>query len=279
MSSAGRKSDKVKVVESRIVVFDSGVGGLTIWQAIKARCPGLTCDYLLDNAYFPYGELPESVLIERVCQLLLPQIAQHPPRLIVIACNTASTLVLERIRAETSIPVVGVVPAIKPAALLSKSRQIGLLATPGTIGRSYTQRLIDEFAPDCEVVKIGDPELVHMAEAELAGEGVDLQRLAAILAPFQPPLDCVILGCTHYPFLTAQIKQLLPDGIQLIDTGEAIANRVASLLACPQTHSFTPNRPSTLGYTKHSHRISKQIKRIRAMGFQRIGMLETTKRP
>lgn len=254
---------------SRILMFDSGVGGLSIWQAIRQRCPALSCDYILDNAYFPYGELPESVLMERVCQLLLPRIENQPPLLIVIACNTASTLVLERLRSLTSIPVVGVVPAIKPAALSSCSKQIALLATPGTIKRSYTQRLIEQFASDCEVLKIGSPELVHIAESVLAGEELDRAKLAHILAPLQPPIDCVVLGCTHYPFLRHEIASLLPEGMELIDSAEAIANRVDSLLS-RQAAVFRKQTSSILRYTKHTHRISKQMRQIREMGFEQV---------
>ena len=263
---------------SRIIVFDSGVGGLSIWQAIQKRCPTLHCDYILDNAYFPYGELPESVLKSRVCQLLLPHIDKHTPRLIVIACNTASTLVLDNIRAATSIPVVGVVPAIKPAAQLSHSKRIGLLATPGTINRSYTQKLIEQFANDCDIVKIGSPELVHMAESALAGEHIDMAKLANILEPLQPPLDRVVLGCTHYPLLRPYLKQILPEGMQLIDTGDAIAKRVDSLLSGPR-NTLGAIVPSTLCYTKHTHKLSKQIPQMRKMGFEKISLLDTTKRP
>ncbi|HSC75508.1 MAG TPA: glutamate racemase, partial [Pseudomonadales bacterium] len=156
---------------ARILVFDSGVGGLAILRALQ-RSTDLQHEphqwlFCSDNAFFPYGTKKEDELIERVTDVLTALQDQHQPDIIVLACNTASTIALESVRARLSIPVVGVVPAIKPAARISQSRAIGILATPGTISRSYTQKLIDDFAADCHITRVGSSELVWMAEQYL----------------------------------------------------------------------------------------------------------------
>ncbi|MGS0727344.1 aspartate/glutamate racemase family protein, partial [Shewanella sp. 0m-11] len=131
-----------------------------------------------------------------------------------------------------SIPIVGVVPAIKPAAQISKAHHIGLLATPGTIKRSYTRELIEEFAGDCKVDLFGSSELVMLAEAKLAGETVDLIKLASQLKPIQlSNLDTLVLGCTHFPILAAEIQSVLGKGVTLLDSGKAVAQRVRYLLS------------------------------------------------
>jgi glutamate racemase len=130
------------------IVFDSGVGGLSVFDCIAASLPGLGLLYVADNAYFPYGTKEESALVTRVRDLLVRLAARHRPDLIVIACNTASTVALPAVRNALSLPIVGTVPAIKPAAQISVARVIGLLGTPGTVRRQYTQALIEEFAAD-----------------------------------------------------------------------------------------------------------------------------------
>lgn len=216
---------------SSVLVFDSGVGGLSIFTAVKARCPDLDYHYLFDNAGYPYGELPAQVLIERVEFLITHYIKEHAIDLVIIACNTASTLVLPRLRSILSIPVIGVVPAIKPAA--KKAQQaVGLIATPATVKRDYTKDLIQRFANQVPVYHLGSTELVMMAEKKLRGIKVDLDRLAVILAPIYQRIDVAVLGCTHFPLLKQEIAQVMP-GVELIDSGEAIAKRVEEVLDQP----------------------------------------------
>ncbi len=149
-----------------------------------------------------------------------------------VACNTASTVALPRIRSHFLRPVVGVVPAIKPAAGLSRSRHIGLLGTPGTINRRYTRDLIDQFAGDCVITRVGSTELVEMAEGKIRGIAPDRDRLAAIIAPLfdDPAMDTLVLACTHFPLLQAELEAVAPRPVQWVDSGEAIARRVESLL-------------------------------------------------
>lgn len=217
----------------RILVFDSGVGGLSVLAEIRQRLPACHLIYASDNAAFPYGLKSEAELVARVDEVLHALLAHHPVDIIVVACNTASTLTLPHIRSHFSQPIVGVVPAIKPAAARSRSRIIGLLATPATIARPYTQALIDEHAADCRVIRVGSSDLVRMAEAQLRGQAPDPTQLAHILAPFTGAeaqgLDTLVLACTHFPLLRASLAPLLP-GIDLIDSGEAIARRVEFLL-------------------------------------------------
>lgn len=216
----------------RILVFDSGVGGLSILQAVRARLPGCDYFYACDNAAFPYGTKDEDTVVERVEQVLKAVIAQTHPDVVVVACNTASTLVLPRIRSHFRDPVVGVVPAIKPAATASRTGVFGLLGTPGTVDRAYTQNLIDEFAPQCTVLRVGTTALVKMAEAKLRGATLDRDQITAVLAPLfaHPALDTVVLACTHFPLLHDELVAASPRPVIWIDSGEAVARRVASLV-------------------------------------------------
>ena len=220
----------------RVLIFDSGVGGLSVYEQIAKKNPNIEYRYLFDNAYFPYGELPREKLIARITQLLTGFTQQYPTDLIVIACNSASTIALDDLRHHFTIPIVGVVPAIKPATLITKNNVIGLLATPGTIERAYTNTLIAEFAVGKKVLRIGSTKLVTLAEDKLMGKKVDQEEFAKILAPWsslkqdETP-DTLILGCTHFPLLKDEIAACFTTKIQLIDSGEAIALRVQQLLA------------------------------------------------
>ena len=213
----------------QVLIFDSGVGGLSICKEIVDQNINADCYYLFDNAYFPYGELADEVLISRITTLLESFTKQYKTDLIVIACNSASTVALKALRCHFSIPIVGVVPAIKPAALITKNNVIGLLATPATVKRPYTESLIKEFAKDQTILKIGTTELVKLAEQKLQGAIVDLEALKQVLLPWlelsvRP--DTIVLGCTHFPLLKNEISACFDGNIQLVDSGVAIAKRV-----------------------------------------------------
>lgn len=235
----------------RILVFDSGVGGLSVMHEIQQRLPACQYLYASDNAAFPYGTKSEEELtarVDKVLHALLHHIEDQygPVDIIVVACNTASTLTLPHIRSHFTQPIVGVVPAIKPAALISKTKVFGLLATPATVARPYTHGLIKEHAAHCTVISVGSSELVQLAEQKLRGEVIAPEKIAAIIAPFfnEPhttTLDTIVLACTHFPLLQDELRGCLPDGIQLIDSGEAIARRVEFLLQ--QRPPATPADP------------------------------------
>ncbi|WP_341502796.1 glutamate racemase [Gallaecimonas sp. GXIMD4217] len=216
---------------SQLLFFDSGVGGLSVWREVQQLLPGLSSIYCMDDEAFPYGELAEPVLVRRVLGAFEALTARHDIELAVVACNSASTLVLPALREHFDFPIVGVVPAIKPAAGLSRTGHIGLLATPGTVRRPYTRQLIAEFAPHCQVSLIGSSELVTQAERKLRGQGVQMAKLEEVLRPWlDSGPDVVVLGCTHFPLLREEIGQILGSRVQLVDSGTAIANRVRALV-------------------------------------------------
>lgn len=217
----------------QVLIFDSGVGGLSVYQEIIHESPNINSYYLFDNACFPYGELEDAFLSNRLTALLLSFVNKYPVDLIVIACNSASTVALDALRRHLSIPIIGVVPAIKPAAQLTKNAVIGLLATPATIHRHYTEHLIEQFAANIDVLKIGSTELVKLAEAKLHGLPVDTNRLNKILTPWlNLPVrpDTIVLGCTHFPLLKEEIAVCFQHQVTLVDSGKAIAHRVSQLL-------------------------------------------------
>ena len=232
----------------RVLVFDSGVGGLSVLREISHRIPHAELVFACDNAAFPYGIISEQRLMERVVEVMKLLLRETEPDIAVIACNTASTLVLEELRRQFDIPFVGVVPAIKPAAAQSQSKVIGLLATPGTVERHYTDSLISDFAPGCTVVRVGSSELVYIAEQKLRGTPPETAVLKQVVAPFlkQNELDSVVLACTHFPLLVDELKPLLPAKVQWIDSGEAIARRVETLLRSDNGKGQTGGRE-----TKH----------------------------
>ncbi|MBD2857674.1 glutamate racemase [Spongiibacter sp. KMU-158] len=218
----------------RILVFDSGVGSLSIGAEIHALLPHVDLLYAMDRGGFPYGQWQQQALVEHICLRIEQLLAEHSVDMLVVACNSASTAVLPALREQLSIPVVGVVPAIKPAALLSQTKVIGLLATPGTVARPYTAELIREFAADCCVISVGAAELAPAIEDFFwTGNENAEQWQASIDALCKHPraneMDTVILACTHFPLIQSQLSERLP-GKQWIDSGKAIARRVAHLL-------------------------------------------------
>jgi glutamate racemase len=216
-----------------LLFFDSGVGGLSVLGPTRALLPNAPIVYAADNAGFPYGKRSDVELATRVPALLGRLVERFHPRLVVIACNTASTIALDHARAALDIPVVGTVPAIKPGAERSKSRVIGVLGTEATVRQPYVDDLSARFASDCTVIRHGSPELVELAEAKLAGERVSVEAVRKAIAPMiaQPgaaDMDVMALACTHFPLLADEIAAAYP-GIEQIDGGPGIARRIAYL--------------------------------------------------
>ena len=218
----------------RVGVFDSGVGGLSILSAIRKKNPTVDIAYCCDNLNFPYGTKSEADVIEFASVVIQKFVDQAKIDILVIACNTASTIALAPIRLSLSIPVVGVVPAVKPAAQATRSKIIGILATPASIRQPYLATLITEFAGGCEVVMCGSSGLVHLAEQQMRGliildEDVRAQ-IPELIEAAGRGLDQVVLGCTHFPLLAAELRRALPLSVEFVDSGVAIANRVQALL-------------------------------------------------
>lgn len=217
-----------------LLFFDSGVGGLSILAPTRIALPNAPIVYAADSAGFPYGTKSEAEIAARVPALLGRLVERYRPRLAVIACNTASTIALSAVRAALDIPVVGTVPAIKPAALLSKSRVFGVLGTDATVRQPYVDRLAAEFGADCTVLRHGSAALVQLAEAKLRGEPLDpaiaRDALAGLLdQPGGDRMDTVVLACTHFPLVEAELAAAAPHPLRFVHGGEGIARRVAYL--------------------------------------------------
>jgi glutamate racemase len=229
------------MTQPRILLFDSGMGGLTVARAVAKQMPGAHLVYAADNAAFPYGAWKEKQLVDRIVMVLGRLIDQVKPDVVVVACNTASTLALTELRAAYQVPFVGTVPAIKPAAAQTKTGVIGVLATPGTVSREYTHSLIHTYAYHCKVLLHGAPRLAEIAEQKLRGHPVNLDELRDEVAPVfrkrdGKPTDVVVLGCTHYPLLTEDIMKVAPWPVTYIDPAPAIARRTADIVEETRLH-------------------------------------------
>ena len=218
-----------------ILVFDSGLGGLTVFREVVKARPDARFVYAADDAFFPYGRQDEGKLVARVLDVMEQLVATHRPDLAIIACNTASTLVLPQLRERFKIPFIGTVPAIKPACSSSNSKLVSVLGTEATVKREYTRALIREHGNNCAVTLVGSPRFAEFAEAELKGEFVsDADILAEVMPCFIEAggkrTDTVVLACTHYPLLLDRLMRLAPWPVNYLDPAPAIARRVSDLL-------------------------------------------------
>jgi glutamate racemase len=233
-----------------ILIFDSGVGGLTVFREIARARPDARLVYAADDALFPYGKVPEDRLIERVVALIGELIAAHAPDLVVIACNTASVQVLPALRARFDLPFVGTVPAIKPACAASQTKRVSVLGTEATVAREYTHALIRNFGQGCDLTLVGSARLAALAEAALSGAAVDDDDIRAEIAPCfvedgAERTDTIVLACTHYPLLLDRFEQLAPWPVRWIDPAPAIARRVVELVG-PATGAPASAQPRAL---------------------------------
>lgn len=219
--------------DAPLLFFDSGVGGLSVLGPTRALLPQAPIVYVADSAAFPYGTRSEREIAARVPALLGRLVERFHPRLAVIACNTASTIALDHVRAALDIPVVGTVPAIKPAAEQSRSRVIGVLGTEATVRQPYVDDLTARFAADCRVLRHGSADLVALAEAKLAGEPIAREDVQSAVEPLlnldgAEAMDVVVLACTHFPLLADELTLTMP-GVRQVDGGSGIARRIAYL--------------------------------------------------
>jgi len=228
-----------------ILLFDSGLGGLTVFREVRAARPDARIVYVADDAFFPYGAHGEAELVDRVVPLVGKLIEEHHPDLVVVACNTASTIVLPHLRARYAVPFVGTVPAIKPACAASLTKRVSVLGTEGTVAREYTRALIRDFANGAEVTLVGSAELAALAETELRGRPADDAAIAREITPCFVDqdgrrTDTIVLACTHFPLLLDRLERLAPWPVSFIDPAPAIARRVVELIGSPTTPAVAP---------------------------------------
>ena len=248
MSTAARLStDASPDPAAPVLLFDSGVGGLSILAELRAVLPQAPVIYAADTAGLPYGEKTEAQIAARVAGLLGRMTERLRPRLVCIACNTASTIALGMVREVLAVPVVGTVPAIKPAAMASRSGHIGLLGTEATIRQAYVDRLEQEFARDRHLHRHAAPELVAAAEAKLRGESVEdeiFRRVAEGLRarPGGEAIDTVVLACTHFSLLQSELSQAFGAGVGFVDGASGIARRIAHLTQGQRFERRAPDR-------------------------------------
>ena len=249
---------------TKVLVFDSGLGGLTVLREIgRARADVDLC-LVADDAAFPYAHLGDRELTDRVVLVLERFISELAPDLVVIACNTASTLALPALRARFALPFVGTVPAVKPACAQSKSKRISVLATSATVRRDYTHELIREFASQCQVTLVGSERLAGHAEAVLRGEAA---ADAAIRAEIEPCFvddgartDTIVLACTHYPLIIDRLESLAKWPVNWLDPAPAIARRASQLLGAARPAKGGPGR----AYFTSGRRVSPTLARALA---------------
>lgn len=242
----------------KILVIDSGLGGLSLAIPLLENSPKISLDYIADDAFLPYGTKKDSVIIDRSKKIIHTYLDKTPNlQQIIIGCNTASTICLEPLRRSYSVPIIGVVPALKPACKSSQKPIVGLLATPATINRTYTKDLVDKFSNGKEVMKIGSASLVLEAENILSNKHYDQKVIKKELEPFldlysKGRLDTIVLGCTHFPLLKKEISEIFGEGIKLVDSTDAIINRSRKLLEATENPKIIEHRANTFYYTHPS---------------------------
>ncbi len=258
-----------------ILLFDSGVGGLTVLAELRALMPQAPVIYAADIAGLPYGAKTEAEIAARVSGLLGRMAERFQPRLICIACNTASTIALGMVRDVLETPIVGTVPAIKPASELTRSGVIGVLGTEATVRQPYVDDLSAKFARDKTVLRHGSPELVTAAEGKLRGAPVDPATIARALAGLTDQaggdaIDVIVLACTHFPLLQDELQAAAGPGVTLIDGAAGIARRIAHLTqgqAWPKTAA-----PGIAVFTRSEDRPPPPLAALTPYG---IGRIET----
>jgi glutamate racemase len=262
--------------EAPVLFFDSGVGGLSILKPARVLLPNMPVVYAADNAGYPYGTKSDAEIAARVPALLGRLVERYRPRMAVIACNTAATIALAHVRAALDIPVVGTVPAIKPAALASRSRVIGVLGTDATVRQPYVDRLTAEHGADCTVLRHGSAALVAYAEARLRGEPSDPTIPADALAgltdqPCGERMDKVVLACTHFPLVEDELSAAAPHHIDFLHGGDGIARRIAYLNGTAPWPDAPP--PGIALFTRRDKNVAALAPALAAHGLTQINVL------
>ena len=280
IQSPSEESARTSTLSPTILIIDSGVGGLSVYSEIKKLLPMAHYLYVFDNEGFPYGTKQEAFIIERVLRITQQMAQRYTIDLAVIACNTASTITLPPLRHSFDFPVIGVVPAIKPAAQLTRNGIIGLLATQGTIQREYTYELIKQFAEGRRIEMLGASSLVELAEHKLHHQKVNLEDVRSAVEPWlhlTTVPDTIVLGCTHFPLLKDELKQVFPENTLFIDSGSAIARRAVYLLR--DSHINSPmGLPNTAFCTKEDGKLTSLLPVLHQYGFEILENLSNNER-
>ena len=258
--------------ESPILLFDSGVGGLSILPEVREALPDAPLIYAADFAGLPYGGKTEAEIAARVCGLLGRLSERYQPRLICIACNTASTIALAMVRDVLEVPIVGTVPAIKPAAKMTKTGTFGILGTEATIRQAYVDDLEREHAVGKTMLRHAAPDLVMLAEAKLRGEPVSVDAVANACKGLNlqrggQDIDVVVLACTHFPLLRDELQAAFGEGVLLIDGAKGIARRVADLT---KTQSFERSQPDRMVMTGNATLPEPLVETLKTYGLDQI---------
>ena len=261
--------------DAPLLLFDSGVDGLSVLAEVRRALPDAPVIYAADNAGLPYGTKSEAEIAARVAGLLGRMTERFRPRLVCIACNTASTIALGMVRDVLEVPIVGTVPAIKPAAELTRTGTIGLLGTAATIRQGYVDRLEAEFARGKRLLRAAAPELVAAAEAKLRGEAVDpavYDRAAQTLRaqPGGDAIDTVVLACTHFPLVEDELARAFGPGVQFVHGAAGIARRIAVLT---REQTFVRSKPDLALFTRDGAERAQLAPALRRYGLLEIGVL------
>ncbi len=263
---------------TRLLAFDSGIGGYGIVAALRARLPRAAITMLSDNAVYPYGEVPDAALLARIEHVIEAGIAAVMPDAVVVACNTASTVALAALRTRFEVPFIGTVPPVKWAAALSRSRHIGLLATAATVRRPYLADLARRFAPDCTLVAYGARGLADLAEAAFRGDAIPQDAIRRELdglfgQPGGDRVDVVCIGCTHYSFLLEALRRASPDGITWLDPAEAVARRTVDVLADLRSGTGPATAPARALFTAPPFDPARLRRRLAEFGYSGFSLL------
>ncbi|MDE2437508.1 MAG: glutamate racemase [Sphingomonadales bacterium] len=258
-----------------LLLFDSGVGGLSVLDEVRKALPQAPVIYAADNGGLPYGTKSEAEIAARVCGLLGRMSERFRPRLICIACNTASTIALAMVRDVLAVPIVGTVPAIKPAAAMTRSGTIGLLGTAATIRQGYVDRLQAEFAEGKTLLRFAASELVGAAEEKLRGEPVDPAVIARAVAglrdqPGGAAIDTVVLACTHFPLLRDELAAAFGTGVGFVDGASGIARRIVHLT---QGQPFERTVPDRALFTRANDDLAALAPALHRYGLERMEVL------
>lgn len=240
-----------------IGLFDSGIGGTSIWKEIHQLMPEENTIYLADSRNAPYGQKSKDAIIAlsmKNTELLL----EMNSKIIVVACNTATTNAIKELRAKYDVPFIGIEPAIKPAVTNSKTQTIGILATKGTLSSELFNKAV-EFYQDTNIIEQVGHGLVELIE----NGDIDSPEMDKLLRSYLTPMiaaniDYLVLGCSHFPYLIPQIKKILPAHIKIIDSGEAVAKQTQNVLKTNDAHN-TSGESHQVFYTNADPKVLSDI--------------------